>query len=139
MPFFAFPRTLLSAAGGAPLWITQLVVHADFRSRHIGSDLITHAKIAGADVAVAGLASTHPHAIRALRRACAAEYDSAFLSTHCRGVLEACQIPYLQPNMLVGSAFQEEHAHDDDDQYVVALANTNFHVDHAEPNRLSPP
>ncbi|KAL7277069.1 hypothetical protein ACG7TL_008914 [Trametes sanguinea] len=111
-------------------WITQLVVDARYRRRHIATEMIRmlrrHAWFK--DVTVMGIASSHPAACNALCNlfdSNTRDVDLAFMKEHAAAVLE-CSTPRFLRNAPVRGAFLGIPG----GSY---SADTSFFVDHAEP------
>jgi len=73
------------------LWITQLVVHKDFRRRGIGTSLVS--KILEIDWKYVGIASSNPYAIQILKKVtngiiCSLEIVEI--------IMQGCTVPYLK-------------------------------------------
>ncbi|KAI9834651.1 MAG: hypothetical protein M1826_000053 [Phylliscum demangeonii] len=116
-------------------WITQLVVHRDFRRQRLASQLLAHLRESG-DTAY-GVASSHPAACMAT----AAVF----------GLLAACPVDYIKSAKPYGACFSqaggpghhtpapddngdEEEAHQPREiKGAVSLLDTAFFVDHGEP------
>jgi hypothetical protein len=116
----AFFATFTTSDGKTIRWITQLVVHADFRRRGIAIGLITTASPDRRNLFALGLVSSHPAAVRALEGAagsrCSADVNARFAAT----VMTAHSVPYLKGAQL--------HLTSNPDTCTV---NTDFLVDHA--------
>jgi GNAT superfamily N-acetyltransferase len=116
----AFFATFMTGDGKAIRWITQLVVHADFRRRGIAIGLITTASPDRRNLFALGLVSSHPAAVRALEGAagsrCSADVNARYAAT----VMAAHSVPYLKGAQL--------HLTSNPDACTV---NTDFLVDHA--------
>jgi Acetyltransferase (GNAT) family len=81
---------------GTVIWITQLVVHTEFRNKRIATRLIQLAFNPERDV-VCGLVSSHPHAVRAFERATNMKVDPVVIATcDVKSLLEKSRVPYLQ-------------------------------------------
>ena len=75
------------------VWITQLVVHRDYRSRGIAQTLLRIA--IGTDWKVAGIASSHPHALLALEKAAGSRFEPAQFGGSVESLLLSSKVPYL--------------------------------------------
>ena len=119
---------------GNAVWITQLVVSSSHRGRGIAGTLLSLAKNSVEDVAVTGLVSSHPYAIRALSNACnRINLDLKFIGDHAKDVIRACDIPYLSNIQLIGPIFNKQSSSTvNSNQQPVSLVNTDFFVDHKE-------
>lgn len=127
--FVLFPYEPLDGRG---VWISQLVVKSSVRGRGIARGLLTAAVSLSneGDVVAAGIASSHPHAIRAFKRAttCGLDLDPDFIASRCASLLSASNIAYLRfPNNTI---FGFWHAEQDADS--ASLVRSNFYVDHSE-------
>jgi hypothetical protein len=109
------------------MWVTQLVVHHDHRGKGYASTLLRHL-ITLYRPLVVGIASSHPHAILALKKASRALFDEDFIRTHLPRIIDLCNIPYLVGKPLVGSLLQNNLPPEPRLQI-----NTGFHTDHTEP------
>jgi GNAT superfamily N-acetyltransferase len=110
---------------GCVSWITQLVVHSDFRSHGVGSKLCQTAWDVNA-VDGCGIVTSHPHAIRALEKATRRHCKPGSLGL-ARSLVAASCIPYLQGNAIhcvpPGSMCQVDNG---------------FFVDHSDVSHLIP-
>lgn len=111
------------------MWITQLVVHRDHRGKGHASTLL-RLLITSQNPVIVGVASSHPHAILALKKASMSLFDENFIRTHITRIINLCNIPYLIDKPLIGSLFQQIRQPGDD---VRLQINTEFYIDHAEP------
>ena len=109
-------------SGSNVSWITQLCVNSSHRSCGIGSTLCRWSWDITSDFAC-GLASSHPHAVRALERATQRRCNPELTLQHAQSLVEASAIPYLQ-----GCAIASTGA---------CTINTSYFVDHADVNRLA--
>jgi GNAT superfamily N-acetyltransferase len=100
------------------LWITQLVVHKDYRHQGIATRLCESALSAFSHhIDTCGLASSHPYAVRALEKASG---GTAMPSPDLAlALVEASAVPYLQ-----NRAIYIDEAN--------SLINTQFHVDQSD-------
>lgn len=120
-------------------WITQLVVHRDYRNRGIAISMLR--ELRGEDVWVHGVASSQPFACMALARACGrgrddgvggiAVTDMSFIKENVEGVMAASPIRYVREGKVRGRLFGEEGRGKD----VVCVVDTEFWVCHEEPMR----
>lgn len=119
---------------GNAVWITQLVVSSSYRGRGVAGTLISMAKNSVEDVAVMGLVSSHPYAIKALSNACnRSPIDLNFIANHAEDVIRMCSIPYLLNPQMIGSIFKTQpFSTVDKNQQAMSLVNTDFFVDHKE-------
>ncbi|OAA63880.1 Acyl-CoA N-acyltransferase [Cordyceps fumosorosea ARSEF 2679] len=128
-------------------WITQLVVHRDYRERRLATMLLL-AHFDKVDE-IFGIASSHPAACKTLAKAFGSTSDSvadlaSVISTepdlvlpqtaleyarqHARGVLAASPVRYIKNASLRGSLFDAG-----DTTGLKCGVDTSFFVDHAEP------
>ncbi|TDL23852.1 hypothetical protein BD410DRAFT_153131 [Rickenella mellea] len=128
------------ASGKKIAWITQLVVHDEYRSQGIAGRLIGCAMLAIQNISVFGIISSHPWAVLALMRVAGIptpDLDLDFISQHGAACLRAVGVPYATEDMLVGSAFGKPCLDDRSDApNLVSLALTNFHVEHGWCSRI---
>ncbi|KAJ2975398.1 hypothetical protein NUW54_g11736 [Trametes sanguinea] len=115
---------------GCAGWITQLVVDARYRRRHVATEMIRMLKRHPwfKDVTIMGIASSHPAACNALCNLFdgkVREIDLAFIKQHAASVL-GCSTPRFLKNAPVRGAFLGIPG----GSY---SADTSFFVDHAEP------
>ena len=119
---------------GNAVWITQLVVSSAYRGQGVAGTLISMAKNSVEDVVVAGLVSSHPHAVIALCNACnRIPIDLKFIADHAEDLIKACNIPYLSATQIVGCIFQTQPLLTiENKQQPVSLVKTDLFVDHRE-------
>ncbi|KAH9482154.1 hypothetical protein JR316_0004249 [Psilocybe cubensis] len=121
-------------------WVTQLVVHKNFRRRYIATLLLQNLKLnplfcdINAPIDAIGLASTHPASINTLAKfsyLSPGELDLSFISKNAREIMKASPVPYIRDasSHLKGSIFEKDLA----TRGVVSSAFTDFYVDHEEP------
>jgi len=113
-------RNPLPGNGKAVAWVTQLVVHADFRHFGIAKSLL-HSIWGFSDDYAWGLVSANPYAVRALEKATRRRCDPVAIQKNL-GVLLALareHIPYIDkdPELMVDTE--------------TAKINTTFYVDHS--------
>ncbi|KAL2185753.1 hypothetical protein L209DRAFT_754203 [Thermothelomyces heterothallicus CBS 203.75] len=113
-------------------WVTQLVVHRDFRKRRLATRLLE--KLRKNDDEVFGIMSSHPAACIALSKACSEfsfpHVPLGFMRTCAREVMAGSPIPYVRDAEICGSLFQPDGA---SPLGLVSGVDTNFFVDHEEP------
>ncbi|KAH8729260.1 hypothetical protein BGZ61DRAFT_446059 [Ilyonectria robusta] len=111
-------------------WITQLVVHRDYRERRLATTLLL--ALHDPDDDVFGIMSSHPAACRTLAKAFGSfEFSRTpldFARQHTAGVLAASPVSYIKDAKPCGSLF-----HPADTTGLTCGVNSNFFVDHAEP------
>ena len=115
-------RFLYPELEGTVSWITQLVVHSDFRNKGISTRLCTMAWGHKNNVAC-GLVTSHPYSIRALEKSTNCIIDMEKILLHGSKLIEACQIPYL---LSAETFFNESRC----------VLNTQFYVSHEEINKI---
>ena len=106
---------------GLVIWITQLVVHTQYRNKGIARTLlgdVIHHK-----AAAVGLVSSHPYAVKSLESISNLECIPKITNTYIREIIKASNIKYLQDAELVC------------DDYL-SLIDTHFLVDHDEINSI---
>ena len=126
-------------------WITQLVVHADYRERGLAAGLLSNIRHADDDIYC--IMSSHPAACMAAAKVFGSKSISAsllnpkltvtgsintvrvnFIQQHAEGIMKASPIRYIQDAKLRGSLFDPEDA-----SGLVSCVDTGFWVDHTEP------
>lgn len=107
------------------VWITQLVVKAEYRGQHIARKLL---KAACSDKGLFAccLASCNPLAVLALYSAVGNHHDHAATATHAESIINASKVPYLQGKQTSFSGVALPTS---------SVVMTDFHVCH--PNVLS--
>ncbi|KIX03760.1 uncharacterized protein Z518_07313 [Rhinocladiella mackenziei CBS 650.93] len=115
--------------GKTVCWVTQLVVHRDFRERGIAVSLLI--QIRQDEDEIYGLMSSHPAACLAAAKAFGNGIGTVrldFIRKHAGAVMNASPIGYAKDADLRGSLF-----HTRETNGVVSSVYTNFFVDHTEP------
>jgi hypothetical protein len=84
---------------GKVSWITQLVVHSDYRQRGVAKKLCRLAWAVDHYYA-AGLVTSHPYAVRALERATQRSCDRATSMHAAHEIVACCTVPYVQGKTL---------------------------------------
>lgn len=127
-------------------WITQLVVHREYRERGLAAGLLNELKENDDDIY--GLMSSHPAACVAAARIFGGEYPLqncfvnailtvvdtinavklGFIGDHAEGIMKASPISYVKDAELRGSLFGTEGT-----DGAVSCVDTDFFVDHTEP------
>lgn len=106
------------AGHGTMSWVTQLVVHADFRQQGIAKRLL-FAIWAFSDHFAWGLVTANPYAVRALEKATRRRVLPSRVATGAASLLGgAAEIPYIGPQTDVKCSAD------------ISLINTKFFVDH---------
>lgn len=111
-------------------WITQLVVHRDYRERGLATGLLNLLRHDDDDIY--GIMSSHPAACMAAAKA----FGSGFIGTvrlefireRAEMIMKASPIRYVRDAKLRGNLFNSEDA-----SGPVSSADTGFWVDHTEP------
>lgn len=119
---FNVNSTLLGKEPRGPgVWITQLVVHEAARGKRLASSMLL--QLCTRDVVVMGLLSSHPHALRALERACARPIVQALVCEAAPALACDAGVPYFRAEDILTEGGR-------------CVANTRFFVDHAEVDAL---
>ncbi|TKW54850.1 hypothetical protein CTA1_3965 [Colletotrichum tanaceti] len=117
-------------AGRQVCWVTQLVVHSDYRERRLATTLLL--TLIDDDDDAFGIMSSHPAACKALAKAVGdfrfSEPPLDFARDHAMRMLEASPISYIREAKVRGRLF-----HPDDTSGMVSAVDSNFYVDHGEP------
>ncbi|KAK3386023.1 hypothetical protein B0H63DRAFT_523349 [Podospora didyma] len=100
-------------------WVTQLVVHRDYRERRLATRLLE--KLRETDDEIFGIMSSHPAACIAISKACA---------EHTAALMAGSPITYVKDAELRGSLFSMPS---DEAGDLVSGVDSNFFVDHEEP------
>ncbi|KAK3687398.1 hypothetical protein B0T22DRAFT_534810 [Podospora appendiculata] len=114
-------------------WVTQLVVHRDYRERRLATRLLE--KLRDPDDEIFGIMSSHPAACIALSKACAGFELQQFMPLefareHAAAVMAASPITYVKDAEPRGLLFTAPSGGADG---LVSAVNSNFFVDHDEP------
>ncbi|KAF2762735.1 hypothetical protein EJ05DRAFT_459522 [Pseudovirgaria hyperparasitica] len=118
-----------SIDGRTICWITQLVVHHDYRERGLATRLLNETRLDGDDVY--GIMSSHPAACLAASRAYGRPIDTAsleFMKENAQSIMKASPAGYVRDAKLQGWLFDSE-----DTSGLVSSVDTGFFVDHEEP------
>lgn len=126
-------------------WVTQLVVHEDYRERGLATGLLNQLRHYDDDIY--GLMSSHPAACLAAAKAFGSKRISIFIvnltlnvtgsintvpldfiKEHAEEIMKASPIRYVKGAKLCGSLFNPE-----DSSGLVSSVDTGFWVDHTEP------
>jgi len=127
------------------LWVTQLVVHRAYRRQYIATALLQELKRHPffAQARAVGIVSSQPASCNALAKLAGPKHvsmgtlDLSFMSSHAHTIICASPVEYLKSAALMGSAFSfdsDEVRQQLTGLGVVSVANTDFPVDHAEPD-----
>ncbi|KAF2191260.1 hypothetical protein K469DRAFT_720250 [Zopfia rhizophila CBS 207.26] len=115
--------------GKTVCWITQLVVHRDYRERGLAVGLLNELKQDGDDVY--GVISSHPAACLAAAKAFGSSITNIsldFIKENAESIMKASPVRYVRDAELRGKLFNPE-----DDSGLVSSVDTGFYVDHEEP------
>lgn len=125
-------------------WITQLVVHQDYRERRLAMSLLTQLRHDNDDIY--GIMSSHPAACLAAAKAFGSKHITSvvnptlnilgsintvrldYIKEHAEEMMKASPIPYVKNARLCGSLFNP-----DDASGLVSSVDTGFWVDHSGP------
>jgi hypothetical protein len=99
-------------------WVTQLVVHSNYRRQKVAQNLLLHSL--GTQAQIFGLVTSHPHAVRALERAMRYKCHNVH-PNNVKEILERSGISYLHPSK-IGIHCSETQC----------ILNTKFYVNHDE-------
>jgi GNAT superfamily N-acetyltransferase len=102
-------------------WLTQLVVHTEYRKLGIASKLCHNFWMR--EHSVWGLVTSHPHAVRALETALRLCCDPVRIAHSAQELLDQSPVPYVRGRCLKCKQTQ-------------SVINTNFDVDHSEIQRF---
>ncbi|POS75360.1 hypothetical protein DHEL01_v206246 [Diaporthe helianthi] len=104
-------------SGQQVCWVTQLVVHSDYRERRLATLLLSY--LIDNDDDIFGIMSSHPAACKALAKA---------VGDHAVGLIAASPVSYVKDAKVCGSLFEAR-----DTTGMVSGVDSNFYVDHTEP------
>ncbi|KAL2752782.1 hypothetical protein ACRALDRAFT_1052572 [Sodiomyces alcalophilus JCM 7366] len=111
-------------------WVTQLVVHREYRERRLATTLLLALQQGQDDVF--GIMSSHPAACKALAKAFGnfafPQVSLDFARDHAANVLLGSPISYIKDAKLRGSLFCPN-----DTTGIISGVDSDFFVDHAEP------
>ena len=110
-------------------WVTQLVVHRDYRKRGLATGLLNELRQEEDDIY--GLMSSHPTACVAAVKVFRGTMNTVklnFIRDHAEGIIAASPISYVKDAKLRGRLFESN-----DPSSIVSCVDTNFFVDHTEP------
>ncbi|KAL1962421.1 hypothetical protein VTN77DRAFT_9692 [Rasamsonia byssochlamydoides] len=110
-------------------WITQLVVHRNYRERGLAVGLLNELKESEDDVY--GLMSSHPAACIAAARVFGNTINAVrldFIKEHAEGIMKSSPISYVRAARPHGSLFNSGNT-----DGAVSSVDTNFFIDHTEP------
>lgn len=120
-------------SGKKIMWITQIVVHKDFRSDRIATHLIAAATEGFPTLSVLDIVSPHPWAIRAVMRVAGVDMhniDLDFIAQHGSACLRAVGVPYVNETMFFGSVFGlPDMDPSPNAPNLVSLVHTRFHTE----------
>jgi len=106
---------------GKAAWVTQLVVHKEYRSKGIAKQLLS--KTWSPENLAWGLVTSHPHAVRALEAATSRLCIPQIISKYAPVLMKATKIPYIQNCETTITGTQ-------------SVIHSEFFVDHSEVNEL---
>lgn len=107
---------------GSVVWVTQLVVHTNFRHRGIARTLLE--KCFTTELKAAAIVTSHPYAVRAFEKAVNLQVKpDVILQSRLYDLIIASEIPYLQNRTLKVSKNE-------------SIICTDFEVDHTEINEI---
>ncbi|EEP82640.1 predicted protein [Uncinocarpus reesii 1704] len=110
-------------------WITQLVVHRNYRGRGLASGLLGSLLMHPDDVY--GIMSSHPFACLAAARSLGMGIEKVplnFIKDNAEAILKASPVPYIGEAKLRGTLFEGSSS-----TGLVCGVDTGFFVDHKEP------
>ncbi|KAI2065042.1 hypothetical protein LOZ40_004287 [Ophidiomyces ophidiicola] len=122
-----------SSPGRTVCWITQLVVHREYRRRGLATGLLNELRETNSSGGgeVCGILSSHPAACltvaKVFRRS---RIRLDFIQAHAAAIMKASPVSYVRDARLHGSLFDSAT----NPHGAVSSADTNFHVDHREPS-----
>ncbi|KAH7405652.1 hypothetical protein DE146DRAFT_649355 [Phaeosphaeria sp. MPI-PUGE-AT-0046c] len=118
-----------SVGGKTVCWVTQLVVHRDYRERGLARGLLDQINRDGSDIY--GIMSSHPAACLAAARAFGNSIDNIsldFMKSHADSIMKVAPVEYVRDAKLAGSLFDPN-----DITGRVCCVNSEFFVDHRDP------
>lgn len=107
------------------IWISQLVVHSDWRIQKVASRLMAMAIAVPHELVGVGMATSHPYAVRAMEKVFNKTCNPTSTIMSGKSFVEASGIPYLQGKPLRLLA-----------QPPTSIIETSFFVDHSEVNAI---
>jgi len=116
--------------GSRICWITQLVVHQNYRERGLAGGLLRSLRTDAVDD-IYGIMSSHPAACLAAASSFATNIERVsleFIREKADAIMRASPIPYVKEAKLCGTLFDSN-----DSPGLVSGVNTGFFVDHDEP------
>lgn len=112
-------------------WITQLVVHRDYRRRGLATGLLQILRSNLDNNMYYGIMSSHPASCMAAAACFGPRINGVsleFIRDNAEEVIKTSPVPYVRGAKLHGSLFDS-----DDSTGLVCGVDTGFFVDHAEP------
>ncbi|GKU08424.1 hypothetical protein FLAG1_11093 [Fusarium langsethiae] len=109
-------------------WVTQLVVHKEYRGRGIASTLLRMSRADSDDMY--GIMSSHPYTCVAATTVFGISIENLsldFIREHAATVMKVSPIRYVKEAVLNGSLFHTTSTG------LISGADTGFYVDHEEP------
>jgi hypothetical protein len=77
---------------GRICWITQLLIHPDYRNKGYAKHLI---KKVSKDCDILGIASSNPYSIKAVQSVANTKYNYDFNLIHLNSIIQYSQVPYI--------------------------------------------
>ncbi|KAI9780711.1 MAG: hypothetical protein M1816_002760 [Peltula sp. TS41687] len=111
-------------------WITQLVVHREYRERGLAAGLLNALKQDTDEIY--GLVSSHAAACLAAAKSLGDPLNAnqlRFIRDHAEGIMKASPVTYVTNAKLRGSLFDTSQDHNG----MISSVDTGFFVDHTEP------
>ena len=103
-------------------WLTQLVVHTDYRRQGVASKLCRMIW-ASEHTTVCGLVTSHPYAVKALEKACLLHCDPRRILVNAEELLKQSPVPYVRGRPIVSNEHQ-------------SVIGTDFDVDHTDIQKI---
>lgn len=110
-------------------WVTQLVVHSDFRERGLAANLLN--QLRQDNDTIYGLMSSHPAACLAAAKAFGSGINAVtldFIRDNADAIMKVSPVEYVKNAKLRGSLFDPQ-----DISGAISSVYTKFFVDHTEP------
>lgn len=109
-------------SNGDAVWITQLVVHGDYRKRGISKRIFC--KCWSPDCIAWGLATSNPYAVKSLESITHKYCMPKLIASHAKSLIEASKIPYFQKSKFSINAHQ-------------SIIHSEFYLDHTNVNDVA--
>lgn len=84
------------SASDMVVWITQLVLRAEYRNMGVATRMLRICCEGVGEVFACGLVSSHPYAVKALEAATSKKYDKNLSAQHAARLVRHSRIPYVQ-------------------------------------------